>query len=171
MADFRKRVHELYGIDPSSYLLTWVYDNKLVTIFNNQQTVKEIKDQNKGVLLLFEIPAELNPKMPPITQIKKDDSNYGIDPEWCKVVIHIYKDQSLMNLARFIWVKKSWTLKELHLRFFDEFKDLIYRWYKDWKDLGKTERHSVQQPPFKHPDSGELLTYDTLLALPLEKQF
>jgi hypothetical protein len=47
-------------------LLTWVYDNKLVTIFNNQQTIKEIRDQNKGVLLMFEIPKPLHPKLPPL---------------------------------------------------------------------------------------------------------
>lgn len=116
VADFRMRVHELYGIDPNSFLMGWVFDNKLTCFFNNQQQVKEMKENlNRGVLLLFEIPKELNPKLPPLNQIKKDDSNYGIDPEWTKVVVHIFKDNTHMNLARIIWVKKSWTLTELHL--------------------------------------------------------
>jgi hypothetical protein len=110
VADFRRRVFEIYGIDPNTYLLTWVYDNKLVCIFNNQQTIKEVREQRQGVLLMFEIPSVLKPKMPPLTQIKKDDSNYGIDSEWTKVAIHIFKEHAHLNLPRFIWVRKSWTL-------------------------------------------------------------
>lgn len=117
---------------------------------------------NRGVLLLFEIPKELNPKMPPLNQIKKDDSNYGIDPEWTKVVVHIFKDNTHMNLARVLWVKKSWTLTELHLQFFNEYKDLLHRWYKECQEKGSSERHSCL-PPFKHPETGEVLTYDTLM--------
>ena len=102
--DFRLRVLERYGVDPSTYLIGWVYDNRLVTLFHNQQQVKEIRDQNRGVCLMFEIPKNLNPKLPPLAQIKKDDSNYGIDSEWTKIVVHIFKDGALLNLARFIWV-------------------------------------------------------------------
>ena len=101
----------LYNVDPSSFLLAWVYDNKLITFFNNQQTIKEMRDMNKGVLLLYQIPKVLKPQLPPLTQTKKDDSNYGIDSEWVKVVIHIFKNLNLLNLARVIWVKKTWTLK------------------------------------------------------------
>jgi len=35
VADFRKRIEELYGYEPSSYMIAKVYDMKLVTIFNN----------------------------------------------------------------------------------------------------------------------------------------
>jgi len=93
--------------------------------------VKDISDRNRGgVTLLFGIPRELNPKLPPIEQIKKDDSNNGIDPSWTKICISILKQgEGLLNLPRFMWIKKSWTLKELHLRFFDYFKDLFVRWY------------------------------------------
>ena len=73
-------------------MITWVYNNKLVAIFNNLQTIKEVKDQDKGVCLLFEIPKNLKPKLPPLAQTKKDDSNYGIDSDWTKVCIHIYKE-------------------------------------------------------------------------------
>jgi len=45
-----------------------------------------------GVTLIFEIPKELNPQLPPLEQIKKDDSNYGIAPSWTKVCVNIYKD-------------------------------------------------------------------------------
>lgn len=83
---------------------------------------------------MFEIPKRLKPSMPPLTLIKKDDSNYGIDTEWTKIAIHIFKDQQHLNLPRFIWIKNSWTLKELHLNFYDEFKSIISNWYRDCKD-------------------------------------
>lgn len=150
VADFRSRVQELYGIEPSSYMITWVFDMKLINIFNNQQTIKEMTDNTKGVMLLFEIPKELNPKMPPITQIKKDDSNYGIDEDWTKVCVHIYKDSTLLNLPRFIWARKSWTLEQLHYEFFNLYKDLFYRWYKDIEDAGKSDR-CKSVPHYKHP--------------------
>lgn len=86
------------------------------------------------------------------------------------MAIHIFKDNGLLNLARFTWVKKSWTLKELHLQFFNEYKELMYKWYKDIKEKGNSERHD-KLPPYKHPETGELLTYDTLLELTLEQQF
>ena len=31
----RQRIEEKYGIDPSSYIITWVSDMKLVQIFND----------------------------------------------------------------------------------------------------------------------------------------
>ena len=72
-------------------------------------------DHRSGVMLFFEIPKELNPMLPPIEQINKFDSNNGIDKEWVKIAIHIFKEtDGLLNLPRFIWAKKSWTLMELH---------------------------------------------------------
>ena len=87
----RQRIYDVYGIDPNSYMVTWVYDNKLTGIFGNQQTIKELKENQKGVILLYEIPKKLEPELPPLNQIKKDDSNYGIDADWTKVCIHIFK--------------------------------------------------------------------------------
>ena len=69
-----------------------------------------------GLLHLFEIPKELNPKLPPIEQIKKDDSNHGIDKNWMKVCINYFNQNEwgVKHLPRIFWVMKSWTLKELH---------------------------------------------------------
>ena len=66
----------------------------------------------------------------PNNQIKNDDSNYCIDSEWTKIVVHIYKEAGLMNLPRIIWAKKSWTLKQLHLEFFKLFHDLGFRFFE-----------------------------------------
>jgi len=35
IADLRVRIQEMYGFDPNTYLVAWVYDNKMVKIFNN----------------------------------------------------------------------------------------------------------------------------------------
>ena len=118
---------------------------------------------NQGVLLLFEIPEELKPNIPSIDKVKKDDSNYGIDQEWVKVCIHIFRDQTgLLNLPRFIWVNKNWSLKELHLHFFKYIKDLLIRWYREIKEDGASSR-SKFKPQYKHTQTKEVLTYDTLI--------
>ena len=91
VADLRTRVHRKYGIEPSSYLIAWVFDNKVKVMFHNNQQIKEITGQDRGVLLLYEIPKELKPELPPLAQIRKDDSNYGIDESWCKIVVNIFK--------------------------------------------------------------------------------
>lgn len=36
VCNLRERIQEKYGIEPSSFLITWVSDMKLVTIFNDQ---------------------------------------------------------------------------------------------------------------------------------------
>lgn len=61
----RQRIEDKYGIDKSSYIITWVSDMKLVQIFNDQMQISEM-DQRAGVMLFFEIPSELKPKLPPI---------------------------------------------------------------------------------------------------------
>jgi hypothetical protein len=48
----RQRVFEKYGIDPSSYMITWVSDMKLVQVFNDQMAISEM-DQRAGVMLFF----------------------------------------------------------------------------------------------------------------------
>lgn len=51
-----------------------------------------LNEQKNGVLLLFEIPKLLNPKLPGNKDINKYDSNNGIDNQWVKVFYNIYKD-------------------------------------------------------------------------------
>lgn len=142
---------------------------KVEKLFNNTQKVKELTDPKQGVLLMFEIPKNLNPCLPSIETIKKDDSNNGLDQDWCKIFYHIFKDGTLLNLPRLFYAKKSWTLKELHVQFFESVKDLISRWLKDVKDEGKSAR-CKQQPPYKNA-AGEELTYDMFEAMGLTEQF
>ena len=57
---------------------------------------------------------------------------------------------------------------------FDYFKDLIVRWYKELKEKGSSNKSS-KKPEFKHPDTGLLLDYDSLIEMfekePLTQQF
>lgn len=98
-------------------------------------------DQRAGVMLFFQIPSELKPKLPPIEQMNKYDSNYGIDPDWLMVPIHIFKEgDGLLNLPRFIWLKKSWKLTEVHHQFFNYIKDLFTKWYEEFTKEGKSNK-------------------------------
>jgi hypothetical protein len=73
--------------------------------------------------------------------MKKDDNNYGIDQKWTKVCIHIQKEaHGLLNLPRFMWVDKNWTLTELHHHFFESIKDLFKRWFKDMHEQGNSNK-------------------------------
>jgi hypothetical protein len=107
--------------------------------------------------------------------MNKFDSNYGIDPDWMMVPIHIFKEgDGLLNLPRFIWLKKSWKLTEVHHQFFDYIKDLFTKWYEEFTKDGKSNK-CRQNPNFKHPDTGAVLDAPSLAELfekePIEKQF
>ena len=74
-----------------------------------------------------------------------------------KICVHVFKqDKGLQNLTRFIWAQKDWTLKELHYKFFEFFKDLFIKWYKD--EGGK----SKNKPKYKHPGTEAILTSESL---------
>ena len=56
VSDFRDKIYEKYGITQSSYVMSWVTDNKMQHIFNNNLTINEVQHTKAGVMLLFEIP-------------------------------------------------------------------------------------------------------------------
>jgi hypothetical protein len=60
------------------------------------------------------------------------------------------------------------------MQVFNYFKDLLVRWYKEVKETGKSNKSS-KLPEYKDPDTGETLTYDSLMEMfekdPLSKQF
>ena len=47
-------------------------------------------------------------------------------------------------------------MKELHFQFFEYFRDLFVKWYRNQDDQSKFA------PKYKHPGTQELLTYDNL---------
>ena len=93
----------------------------------------------------------------------------GIDKEWTKIALHIHRGpQGVSNLPRIFWAKKAWTLKELHIHFFDYIKDLMRRWLKDLKDEEVSNKCNSPMP-YKHND--EDLTLDTYESLELQDKF
>jgi hypothetical protein len=125
-------------------------------------------------MLFFQMPKELNPQLPPIEEISRTDSNMGVGPDWVKIVVHSFQRYEKFNLPRVIWVRKEWTLKELHWNVFRYFRDLFVRWLLDFKENGSSAR-SGQKPMYRKPGSNEALTYDSLMEMierdNLETQF
>lgn len=125
-------------------------------------------------MLFFQMPHELNNKLPPIEEISRTDSNMGVSLDWVKIVLHSFQGYEKFNLPRVIWARKDWTLKELHWNVFRYFRDLFVRWLQDFKDQGTSVR-STQQPVYRKPGSKEVLTYDSLMDMiekdSLETQF
>lgn len=113
-------------------------------------------------MLFFQIPMSLKPKLPPIEEISRTDSNMGISSEWVKIVVHSYQAMDKFNLPRVIWARKDWSLKELHWEVFRYFRDLFVRWLSDYKEHGNSARAS-HAPNYRKPGQKDLLTYDLLI--------
>ena len=122
--------------------------------------------------MLFEIPKELNPTLPPIEQIKKDDSNNGIDSGWTKICINNYRsgEYGVQNLPRFMWINKSWTLRELHHQVLGYHKNVFVNWYNEHKS-----DYHIASPKYRHPETDEDLSNEGIKELieeeSLEKLF
>ena len=87
--------------------------------------------------------------MLPQHKINSVDSNNGVDLVWTKIIIHQLKEgQENFSLPRIIWARKDWTLKELHQRVFEYFRDLFVRWYKEIEETGFSNR-STKLPSYK----------------------
>ena len=106
--------------------------------------------------MLFEIPKELNPTLPPIEQIRKDDSNHGIDSGWIKIYVsnHRSGDYGPQNLPRFMWINKSWTLQELHHQVLGYHKNVFVNWYNNKGRSG----YYGEAPRYKIPETDEDLS-------------
>lgn len=44
-----------------------------------------------GLTILYEIPTELSPQLPALDLVGLDDSNHGIDNNWVKVCVNVFK--------------------------------------------------------------------------------
>lgn len=63
-----------------------------------------------------------------------------------------------------IWVRKDWTLKELHQRVFEYYRDIFVRWYKEIQEKGSSDR-STKSPSFSKPGSNTPIDYESLMDL------
>lgn len=82
--------------------------------------------------MLYEIPPELNPRLPSQDLSTKSDSNNGISEDWTKTVTYMmmgqknqyssYMSIKTNNIPRIIWINKRWTLKQVHQEVFRFFR-------------------------------------------------
>lgn len=72
-------------------MITLVGDNNVKKIIDVHSKIEDIVESNTrgvGSILLYQIDPALNPKIPPIEQVGKTDSNYGVSEEWTKIVVN-----------------------------------------------------------------------------------
>ena len=66
VSDLRRQIKEMYGYENASYLVTWVLNNQLKLIYNNQRQMSELHEyepEKDKLLILYEIPKELKPSL------------------------------------------------------------------------------------------------------------
>ena len=63
-----------------------------------------------------------------------------------------------------IWVRKDWTLKELHQRVFEYYRDIFVRWYKEIQEKGSSDR-STKTPSFSKPGLNTPIDYEVLIDM------
>ena len=102
-----------------------------------------------GVCRVYVLPQEIKPRLPPQPEVDKFDCNMGVADPWIKIVLHQNKNGHTghFNLPRLLWVKKTWTLVELHQFVFDYFRHLFTKWYKEIAENGHSNR-SHREPEF-----------------------
>lgn len=151
--EFRSLIQQKYGYDKSSFIIAKMAHNKMDEIFHTRQSVKDLKESVKygGQILLIEIPKKLAPSLPPMTQIKNDDSNYGVKKEWVKVVVHMTQDDESFGYPRVFWAKKSWSTKTLHVEFYKQFQSVFAKWFKKVQSLNhyKKKYTNKQDKPYE----------------------
>jgi hypothetical protein len=152
-----------YGWNPAGFVLTWVHDKEIRSISNCKMTIKSFNNQTQGVCLAYTIPELLQPKLPAQQAVDKFDNNYGVAEPWVKIALHLQKNgmASNYNLPRILWIKKTWTLVEMHQNIFNHFRDLFLRWYKDIADSGRNRSRSNPEYKWK----GEKMDYAKIQEL------
>ena len=110
--------------------------------------------------ILYEIDPELNPSIP--DENIKNDGLYNISNEYTMIQVNMESlegRQRKPTLPRMLWVKKTWTMQELHKYVFKKNRF----WLSDWADYSdpdtentpdveKTLRGIVQFPYRKDKD-------------------
>lgn len=94
-------------------MVSKVHENLVKRIFDTNSKVEDVMGQ-EGVMLLYEIPPTLEPKLPPKEKCSKSDSNHGIKPEvWTKCVMNFLVPQKstysyYIQLKAFIIPRVLW---------------------------------------------------------------
>jgi hypothetical protein len=103
--------------------------------------------------------------LPPPDKISKTDSNYGINHDMVKMVMHIQLDKfKEISLPRVIWVNKHSSLKDLHKQAFKFMLPAFKKIYKDFKESEHSEACRTFLP-FCDPNTKEELDYEMITRL------
>lgn len=146
MVDFRKLVAEQMDIDPWSFTIATVDDDDFEKQFCRNRTIADLTD-DKHKVFVYQNP----PHLPVDPEVKAklneaqteghvdlsidDDFNCGISREWIQVPIRMtkickskhsyYSRKSNFSYPRLFWVNQKWTLDQLNLAIFSQFKHLF----------------------------------------------
>jgi hypothetical protein len=138
IGDFRKEFEKKYGKNEGSFIVSVVSDNAMKKILDQNSKVEELTNSD-GVILLYEIPETLSPKLLPREASDKFDSNYCISEDWTKSVTYMVMLQKAQysyhtsikpfNIPRIMWMNKNWTLLEVHHQVFKFFRHAFSELY------------------------------------------
>lgn len=86
--EFRMQIAKKYNLNPGGFVISCVQDNNIKKMLDQNSRMEDTT--GSGVMLLYEIPQELNPKLVSAETSSKSDSNYGIEEQmWTKVVVYM----------------------------------------------------------------------------------
>lgn len=144
---FREEVEKHFDLPKGSYIITHVSNNEFTRFFSAKLEFSQILSlEGAGLPLLYQTPPALNTAMPAAPHLS--DNNNGVDLEWTKLALNIKQFQKLSYsnrltkdsfLPRMMWVRKDWTMKDLHIKVLQYIKHVIAEWI-DWKDPNTTKK-------------------------------
>jgi len=151
---FREVIAEYLKIPFDSFLIAKVASGKVSAFFNVNHKVQDIADES-GKMICYQISKQVDRpiQMPPVEKCSNSDSNHGLGDDWVKMVIQVkypekssysyssyYTNYKSFPVPRVLWLKKSWTLQQVHYSFFLFFRQVV----KNWFEL--TVNKHLQQP-------------------------
>jgi len=112
-------------------------------MYDSNSKVEDLLNQ-EGVILLYQIPPELNPQLPPKERCSKSDSNHGINAqETTKCVMNFlvpqkstysyYVQIKAFMIPRVLWVNQSWTCRQVHHEVFKSMRHNMEEFFKNEK--------------------------------------
>ena len=128
--------------------------------------------------MFYQIDPELQPSMP--TRSAEDDNLYNVPDDYTPLQLLIQNwqkekytrghERQAKVIPRLLWVRKSWTLKELHHYVFKYLKQVFVNWLERSDDNNPKRIENLIEFPFTKAD-GSPLTVDEFKALTDEQVF
>ena len=173
----RENVKDKYGFSPGDFAIGNVSNNRFSRLFNTGHTMDDVANNN-GAIFFYELDPSLNPKLPSNNQL--DDGMYGISEENTMIQVHIGKwekerwsgkhERKLLNLPRLLWVKKSWTMKQLHRYTFAYMRQIFQKWAEATAPDSEDQIRNLIDFPFLNA-SGKPMTPEEFKSLSDDQAF